>query len=123
MNLKTLYGITLAFLLSNCNSNNTNKTPSSTPCSPEWVATGKSLTQIYINDSTEQMRLNDTLWFEAINKESFDSLSKCYLKMYRTNGKLESEGYAIYNDHPIADFKKIGDWIYYDCNGDTIQYQ
>lgn len=87
-------------------------------CPPEWNTTGKQLKQVDINDTTELVFLNDTLWFEVIGPSTYgNNQSKAYIKNYRTNGQLEEEGIAIYSDHPIADYEEHGTWKYYDCNG------
>lgn len=92
------------------------------PCPPEWIATGKELKQVDINDTTEQMFLNDTLWFEVIGPSAYGTnRHKAYIKHYRTNGQLEEEGIAIYFDHPIADYEEHGRWKYYDCTGQLLE--
>ena len=92
------------------------------PCPPEWNATGKELKQIDINDTTEQMFLNDTLWFEVIRPSAYGtSQHKAYIKNYRTNGQLKEEGIAIYFDHPIADYEEHGKWKYYNCKGELLE--
>jgi hypothetical protein len=88
------------------------------PCPPEWNTTGKELKQITINDSTERMFLNDTLWFEVIGPSAYGkNQRKAYIKNYRTNGQLEEEGFAVYFDHPIVDYQEHGKWKYYGCDG------
>jgi hypothetical protein len=87
-------------------------------CPPEWIVTGKKLKQVDVNDSTEQVFLNDTLWFELIGHSAYDkNRHKGYIKNYRTNGKLEEEGFAIYFDHPVVEYEAHGTWKFYDCNG------
>lgn len=92
------------------------------PCPSDRIATGKSLKQRQVNDSTEQLFLNDSLWFEIIGVNEYDQNTNIsYLKLYRVNGLLEEEGSAIYFDHPIVDFSRHGEWKFYDCEGNPIQ--
>lgn len=91
-------------------------------CPPEWNVTGKNLKQVEINDTTEQVFLNDTLWFEVIGPSAYGTnWHKAYIKNYRTNGQLQDEGIAIYFDHPIADYEEHGKWKYYNCNGQLVE--
>lgn len=39
------------------------------------------------------------------------------------DGSLLSEGYATYYKHPVADSKEIGNWKFYDCEGNVIRIQ
>lgn len=88
------------------------------PCPPEWHAAGKEIKQVNVDNSTERVFLNDTLWFEIIGPSAYaTNQHKAWIKNYRTNGRLESEGLAVYFDHPIADYQEHGKWKYYDCNG------
>jgi len=76
------------------------------------------LKQVDTNDTTEQVFLNDTLWFEVIGPSPYrTNQHKARIKNYRTNGQLEEEGIALYFDHPIADYQKHGRWKYYGCDG------
>ncbi|WMJ71647.1 hypothetical protein RCC89_00450 [Cytophagaceae bacterium ABcell3] len=87
------------------------------PCPPEWVATGKTLEQKF-NDSTEQLFLDGTLWFEIISPTENDGVSFAYIKEYRTNKMLQAEGIAVYHEHPIVDYVRHDEWIIYDCFGE-----
>lgn len=99
----------------------TSKQEINDPCPPDWIATGKALKQTQINDTTEQILLNDSLWFEVVGVNKYNQYSNVsYLRMYRINGLLEEEGKAIYFDHPIADFIRHGEWKLYDCNGELL---
>lgn len=125
--MKTIF-ISILVLTLGCNSDNrqqghlSNDQNKLEPCPPEWNATGKELKQVDINDTTEQMFLNDTLWFEVIGPSAYgESQHKAYIKNYRTNGQLEGEGIALYFDHPIADYEEHGKWKYYDCNGQLLE--
>jgi hypothetical protein len=70
------------------------------------------------NDSTIQQIRYGRVWFEMINPTEIDGgASKCYLKNYRTDGSIESEGYGIYYEHPIADYSMEGKWKFYNCDG------
>lgn len=113
------YFILSLFIIALGACNNTSPKKISTPiCPPDWYAADKELTQKQLNDSTEQLFLNDTLWFEVIGKTPYNAEQETYtsyLKLYRTNGLLEAEGYAIYHEHPILDFTETGQWTYYDC--------
>ena len=97
------------------------------PCPNDWnfgkSADGDShVSEIKINDSTTQQILNGKVWFEIINPiESGNGLTKCYIKNYRTDGILESEGYGTYNEHPVADFTYAGKWRFYDCSGNLVK--
>lgn len=114
--MKYLLGLTL-ILTGACSYNQPRATTNNT-CPPDWVATDKVLTQNYPNDSTEQLFLNDSLWFEVINLAPYKNEEEIsYIKLYRTNGRLEAEGFATYDNHPIADYTEIGKWIYYNCLG------
>lgn len=78
--------------------------------------------QVKINDTIEQLFLNDTLWFEVIGPSPFGKdQHKAYIKNYRTNGLLEDEGLAIYLDHPLGDYMEHGKWKYYDCSGKLVE--
>lgn len=116
--MKGIY-ISILLLTLGCKSDNRQQGHlSSKPCPPEWNATGKKLEQIDVNDTTEQLFLNDTLWIEVIGHSPYGkNQHKAYIKNYRTNGQLEEEGIAIYFDHPIADYEQHGKWRYYDCSG------
>lgn len=43
-------------------------------------------------------------------------MTKAYLRNYRTDGTLESEGYALFFDHPVADYSMEEKWRFYECN-------
>ena len=114
----------ILFFAVGCNSNNQKQRQQSNidPCPPEWIATGKQLRQIKINDTTEQAFLNDTLWFEVMGHVRYkENQYMSYLKNYRTNGLLQEEGAALYFDHPIADYMQHGTWKYYDCKGTLVE--
>jgi hypothetical protein len=120
--------ISILLLTLGCNSDNrqlgqvSNDQNKIEQCPPEWIATGKELKQIDINDTTEQMFLNDTLWFEVIGPSAYGkNQHKAYIKNYRTNGQLEDEGFAIYFDHPISDYERHGKWKYYNCKGKQLE--
>ena len=69
------------------------------------------------NDSTIQQIRYGKVWFEMINPTKIDGdASKCYLKNYRTDGTLESEGFGIYYEHPVADYSMDGIWKFYSCD-------
>lgn len=104
------------------NSEDSNEKQNSKPClPPTWSATGKKLRQDRLNDSTEFLYLNDTLWFTIEREKQYDSTGFiAYLKFYGRTGLLEEEGYGIYWEHPIADFSEQGEWKRYDCNGELI---
>jgi hypothetical protein len=73
-------------------------------------------------DSINQVYLYGKLWFDYFSDRKIDSTTRgCYVRNYRTNGLLESEGFAEYYEHPIADYSKEGVWIFYNCNGDTLE--
>ena len=69
---KTL--ISILVLTFGCNSDNRHQRNLSKfqnklePCAPEWNATGKELKQVDINDTMEQIFLNDTLGVEVIGE-------------------------------------------------------
>jgi hypothetical protein len=116
--------ISILLLSLGCNSDNrqrgniANDQNKIEPCPPEWNTTGKELKQVDINDTTEQVFLNDTLWFEVIGPSTYGkNQRRAYIKNYRTNGQLEEEGIAIYFNHPIADYQEHGEWRYYNCDG------
>ncbi|WP_053978604.1 hypothetical protein [Mangrovimonas xylaniphaga] len=70
------------------------------------------------NDSTIQQIRFGRVWFEMINPIKLDGgAEKCYLKNYRTDGSLESEGHGIYYEHPVADYSMDGVWKFYSCDG------
>ncbi|WP_179320719.1 hypothetical protein [Winogradskyella helgolandensis] len=70
------------------------------------------------NDSIIQQIRFGRVWFEMINSiELKNNGGKCYLKNYRTDGSLESEGYCTYFEHPVVDFTMEGSWKFYDCSG------
>lgn len=119
--------ISILLLTLGCNSNNLKQVHLGKdenkfePCPQEWNATGKELKQVDINDTTEQMYLNDTLWFEVIKPLEYGTnRHKAYIKNYWTNGQLENEGFAIYFEHPIEDYEKHGKWKYYNCKGKLV---
>lgn len=69
------------------------------------------------NDSTILQIRYGRVWFEMINPTTIDGgASKCYLKTYRPDGTLESEGYGIYYEHPVADYSMDGIWKFYTCD-------
>lgn len=71
-----------------------------------------------LNDSTTQEILYGKVWFEIINWEELeDGSQRCYIKNYRTDGTLESEGSASFYEHPVADYSMEGNWKFYDCDG------
>jgi hypothetical protein len=97
------------------------------PCPNDWNF-GKSadgdghVSEIKINDSTTKLILDGKVWFEVINPvESGNGSTKCYIKNYRTDGILDSEGYGIYNEHPVVDLTNVGKWRFYDCSGSLVE--
>ena len=92
------------------------------PCKPPyWTATGKKLRQERLNDSTEHLYLNDTLWFTIEREKKYDSNRNiAYLTFYGRTGLLEEEGLGLYFEHPMVDFSEHGEWKRYDCNGELI---
>lgn len=71
-----------------------------------------------INDTLTQQILYGKVWFEMINQtEIGNGLSKCYIKNYRYNGSLQSEGLVTFSESPVVDDTLEGLWKFYDCNG------
>ncbi len=94
--------------------------PETLDCNDKWEFT-TSVTEKKINDSVTQEIVNGKVWFEIIApRENGDGSTKAYLKNYRKDGSLLSEGFVLYAEHPIADYTEIGNWIFYDCKGKRI---
>lgn len=97
-------------------------TKSEDPCPEEWNLNGptdesRSVEERIVNDTIVQQILFDKVWFEIIGAKAHDGVTRAYLKFYRTDGTLESEGFGVYSDHPVADYEPQGEWKYYDCEG------
>ncbi|TYP73659.1 hypothetical protein [Aquimarina intermedia] len=97
--------------------------PRKNPCPEEWNLNGptdepRNVVPKQLNDSTTQQLLFGKVWFEIINPTELENgVTKCYLKNYRTDGSLESEGFGIYDEHPVADYSMEGKWRFYSCDG------
>ena len=50
-----------------------------------------------------------------------NGLSKCYIKNYRYNGSLQSEGFVTFFESPVVDDTYEGLWKFYDCNGNITR--
>lgn len=87
------------------------------PCTDTWVFTG-SVSERKLNDSVVQQVVDGKVWFEVIAplKQS-DGATRAYIRNYRMDGSLLSEGYAVYWQHPVADYTEEGNWKHYDCQG------
>jgi hypothetical protein len=100
-----------------------------TPCPVSWekykptqeeldFEIENGITEQRPNESTIQQIRYGRIWFEMINPtETEEGIGKCYLRNYRTDGTVESEGYGIYYEHPVADYAMEGTWKFYHCDG------
>ena len=64
----------------------------------------------------ENFELNDSY---PEFKESFPYIG--YTKNYYPSGKIQSEGYTLYGSDWEIDFEDIGNWKFYDENGNCIE--
>jgi hypothetical protein len=85
-----------------------------TDCCKELVATGKTMTEKK-NGDWNQYYLNDTIWFEYRNNHTANGEKKCDLVNYNRCGEKQNEGTAVYDEHPIMDYSKVGKWKIYSC--------
>ena len=106
-----------------CNSGQIKNTRSGSDlqeCSDTWIFKG-NVSAHKLNDSVEQQIVDGKLWFEIISPvRQEDGSTRAYIRNYRMDGSLESEGYATYWEHPVADYKAVGKWKYYDCKGKLL---
>lgn len=86
-------------------------------CSDTWIFKG-NVSGRMLNDTVEQQMVDGKLWFEIISpQKQEDGSTRAYIRNYRMDGSLESEGYASYFEHPVADYTAEGKWKFYDCKG------
>ena len=91
--------------------------PENHACSDTWVFKG-NISARKLNDTVEQQIVDGKLWFEIISPlKQADGRTRAYIRNYRMDGSLESEGYAVYEEHPAADYTEVGTWKRYDCKG------
>ncbi len=106
-----------------CNSGQIKNTRSGSDlqeCSDTWIFKG-NVSAHKLNDSVEQQIVDGKLWFEIISPvRQEDGSTRAYIRNYRMDGSLESEGYATYFEHPVADYTAEGKWKYYDCKGKLL---
>jgi hypothetical protein len=87
------------------------------PCTDTWVFTG-SVSERKLNDSVVQQVVDGRVWFEVVApKMQADGSTRAFIRNFRMDGSLLSEGYAVYWEHPVADYTEVGDWKHYDCKG------
>jgi hypothetical protein len=115
----TKYFMFLMFIILSCNSKTQDIDKTITPdCNDKWNFKNSNVTEKEINDSTTQEIADGKVWFEIISpKDIGNGISKAYIKNYRMDGSLLSEGWAKYHEHPVADYEGIGIWKFYDCHG------
>lgn len=90
-------------------------------CSDTWIFKG-NVSAYKLNDTVEQQIVDGKLWFEIISPvRQEDGSTRAYIRNYRMDGSLESEGYATYFEHPVADYFVEGKWKYYDCKGKLLR--
>ena len=115
-----LYPCLFILTLQACNSDVPRYLPVDTMnqgCSDTWIFKGNVSAQM-LNDSVEQQIVDGKLWFEIVSPvKQTDGSTRAYIRNYRMNGTLESEGYAVYWEHPVEDYSAVGNWNFYDCNG------
>lgn len=77
----------------------------------------------FFNDSgrllfTEE-NIQENNQFTRVREDGVKLMPKfcSYVKMYYPNGRLESEGWVIYDEDVQVDFFKTGTWRYYDKEG------
>lgn len=89
-------------------------------CSDTWIFKG-NVSAYKLNDTVERQTVDGKLWFEIISPvRQKDGSTRAYIRNYRMDGSLESEGYATYFEHPVADYTAEGKWKYYDCKGKLL---
>ncbi|QBZ96836.1 hypothetical protein [Flavobacterium sangjuense] len=91
-------------------------------CNDKWNFEGSNVIEKQINDTVTQEIIDGKIWFEIISpKDIGKGITKAYIKNYRMDGTLLSEGFAEYNEHPVANSKESGKWKFYDCKGNLIR--
>lgn len=106
-----------------CNASQEKQLPASLEdqeCSDTWIFKGNVSARM-LNDTVEQQIVDGKLWFEIISpQQQADGSTRAYIRNYRMDGSLESEGYATYFEHPVADYTAEGKWKHYDCKGKLL---
>jgi hypothetical protein len=118
---KVVYGVLfVCFTVLACNSGPiimSNSDSGVQECSDTWIFKG-NVSARKLNDTVEQQIVDGKLWFEIISPvKQTDGSTRAYIRNYRMDGSLESEGYAVYWEHPVADYSAVGNWKHYDCKG------
>lgn len=116
----------ILLVITACNSKKLpeSKSNKSSGCNDNWIFGSSHVDERVINDTVRQEIVDGKVWFEIISpKDMGNGIIQSYIKNYRMDGSLLSEGYVTYNKHPVVDSKEIGNWKFYDCEGNVIRIQ
>ncbi len=127
--MKQILALSIVITFVSCSNPQLNNDITETTCNDTWenynpteeeleLNSKNGIIEKQSNDTTIQQILYGKVWFEIINQSQRENgKNSCYLKNYRIDGSIDSEGKCTFEEHPIADYSMDGTWTFYNCDG------